>query len=133
MLHSQASTRVRWSCTVKGSICLRVRVCGVGRGALRIRSQHKTALSSITMSGKNYRLIVAVWEALSVFTGAPTTTTTLPNQKVKAHIFLLTFLCTSINSLFRSVAGKSGNYDSLIAGNRSEKLAPNRDRQQAKE
>lgn len=59
-----------------------------------------------------------VWEASSVFTEGSTPTWDELTGEVNAHITPVTLTQPSIISrLFKSVADKSGNYDSLIAGN----------------
>lgn len=98
----------------------------LGRGVNTRPHYHRSPLT-----GKLQTRCRCLGGFVSVYRSPPIPTP--PKQKVKAHIFLLTLLWTSITSLFRSVAGKSSNYDSLIAGNLSERLASNRDRQQAKE
>lgn len=98
---------------MKGSIC----------GGLRRRSWHETALSSLKAS-RNTTVSLKL-------SGRPCQCLQKghrPRWKVEAHVSLLT-----VTSLFRSAAGESGNYDSLIASNVSEKLVSNRDGQQAKE
>lgn len=69
-----------------------------------------------------------VWEASSVFTEGSTPTWDELTGEVNAHITPVTLTQPSIISrLFKSVADKSGNYDSLIAGNVGKSQKSNRD------